>query len=231
MDKKVEIRDYIIETIKSSEDKGKKLPSENEIANKFDVSRHSVRQIYNELEKMGRLYSVQGLGRFSSNKDIAIELAMNSKSFTDKMKENNISLVTKIICADVVKSKNKKLEILFKDKEVFKLARLRIIEGEKAAIHYSYLSTDKFPNIREEAKTITSITKYYRDKDLNVKYNDKSLLEIEFPTVEDLEILNCNSLVPLLVYQGTLYDENMELVEYTKTKYRSDIFKYYISNK
>lgn len=41
-----------------------KLPSENEIVNQFQISRHTVRQTLGELEKEGWLYKVQGRGTY-----------------------------------------------------------------------------------------------------------------------------------------------------------------------
>ncbi|MED3720331.1 GntR family transcriptional regulator [Geobacillus stearothermophilus] len=43
-----------------------KIPTEHEIANQFQLSRHTVRQALGELEKEGWLYKIQGSGTFVS---------------------------------------------------------------------------------------------------------------------------------------------------------------------
>ena len=59
------LKEYIIQTIKSSELKtGEKIYSENELADKFEISRHTVRQAIGELVTEGWLYRVQGKGTF-----------------------------------------------------------------------------------------------------------------------------------------------------------------------
>lgn len=47
---------------------GEQLPSENEIANLFNVSRHTVRQALNFLSQEGWIYKERGKGSFFSNK-------------------------------------------------------------------------------------------------------------------------------------------------------------------
>lgn len=60
-----QLKDYIIETIKSSElSAGDKIDSENVLAERFDISRHTIRQAIGELVNEGWLYRVQGKGTF-----------------------------------------------------------------------------------------------------------------------------------------------------------------------
>lgn len=73
------LKDYIIETIKSDElTPGDKIYSENEMAIKFDISRHTVRQALGELVSEGWLYRVQGKGTYV-NRDPG-EHSKNSKT-------------------------------------------------------------------------------------------------------------------------------------------------------
>lgn len=59
------LKEYIIGIIKSRElDPGEKIHSENELAEKFGISRHTVRQAIGELVSEGWLYRVQGKGTF-----------------------------------------------------------------------------------------------------------------------------------------------------------------------
>jgi GntR family transcriptional regulator, arabinose operon transcriptional repressor len=59
------LKDYLTELIESEQLKtGEKIFSENELAEKFDISRHTVRQAIGELTNEGWLYRVQGKGTF-----------------------------------------------------------------------------------------------------------------------------------------------------------------------
>lgn len=60
-----QLKEYIIETIKSSKlSPGDKIDSENELAERFDISRHTIRQAIGELVNEGWLYRAQGKGTY-----------------------------------------------------------------------------------------------------------------------------------------------------------------------
>ena len=60
-----QLKDYLTEMIKTqSLHAGEKIPSENELAGKFGISRHTIRQAIGELVNEGWLYRVQGKGTF-----------------------------------------------------------------------------------------------------------------------------------------------------------------------
>lgn len=59
------VKEYIIETIKQEGlEPGDKIWSENQLAKKFKVSRHTVRQAIGELANEGWLYKIHGKGTF-----------------------------------------------------------------------------------------------------------------------------------------------------------------------
>lgn len=63
------LKDYIVDTIKSEELRpGEKIYSENELSDKFGISRHTVRQAIGELVSEGWLYRLQGMGTFVDKK-------------------------------------------------------------------------------------------------------------------------------------------------------------------
>jgi GntR family transcriptional regulator of arabinose operon len=62
------IKEYIINTIQEKQLKfGDKFFSENELVNKFNISRHTVRQAIGELVNEGWLYRMHGKGTFVGN--------------------------------------------------------------------------------------------------------------------------------------------------------------------
>jgi GntR family transcriptional regulator, arabinose operon transcriptional repressor len=66
--KYMQLKEEILNWIRSGRLKpGDQTPSENEIAEQFQMSRQTVRQTFGELEKDGLLYRVQGKGTFVSD--------------------------------------------------------------------------------------------------------------------------------------------------------------------
>lgn len=222
------VRDYLIRYILEGDffDQ-EKLPSENFLAEKFHTTRHTVRKVYSTIEELGLLVSKQGVGRFAIKNKPEIQLALTGVSFTQKMKEQNVPLVTKNL--GVKKIEGKKLTKIHKrglKGTIYKISRLRELYDHPACIHHSYLSEDLFPEIKKEGKKITSIHSYYKSKGIEGFTNSPSRLSISMPSLKEQKLLKLASLVPLLVLESELYSKEGELIEIISTIYRSDLFQY-----
>ena len=224
------IRDYIFQKMDEMyKDTERRLPSENEIARRFNISRYSVRSLYDNLEEMGLLVSKQGVGRFPNKDKPEIHLSMNSISFTKKMQAQNIPFVTKNLGVEKIQGPDiQYFHKLGLEGDIYGIKRLRILHNHPAAIHASYISSNRFPNIEEEGNKITSISQYYQDKGIAKLDSPQTKISIKFPTSQDMKILECKSLVPLLLANSIVYDKEGKVLEVTEIKYRSDIFEYII---
>jgi GntR family transcriptional regulator len=210
-----------------------KLPSENELADSFKVPRIMVRKAYEKLEEMGYINSIQGKGRYLKERHKQIELMLSGdESFSKKMinKGYDFSSIN-IFCEKIVYDEKIYNELgVGKDDDVYRIGRLRIIDKRPSAIHISYVAKSIFKDISEIGKSIVSIFQYYKDKGYEQFDSEKSILSISFPTLEERELLECSSLIPLLIVETNCIDKiSNKVLEYTKIIYRSDCFKYVVS--
>lgn len=229
----IKIIDQLISSINNSEyHSDDKLPSENELANKYGVPRIVARKAYETLEEMGYIYSKQGKGRFLRYRHEPIDLFLSGKqSFSEKMIEKGYDFVSRNIFFRQIKYDEKifkELDAGIQDK-IYELGRLRIISGIPMALHISYVSAATFPDIEKTGHNISSMFNYYRSNGYKEFSSTKSILSVAFPGEEERNILNCSSLVPLLVLETNSIDvERKKILESTKILYRSDHFKYII---
>lgn len=234
LDMETKIIDDIMHLILSkSIEHGEKLPSENEFAKRYKVPRMTVRNALTKLEERGYIYSKQGKGRYLKEESMQIQLHLTGKtSFTDKMKQAGYKLKTdNIVCEKIAyneqiyNSLNIEAEV-----DVYKVGRIRYIDGEPIAIHYSFVSEKMFPKILEDGPNIESMFAYYRELGYKKFISKKSLLSITFPTSDEQQLLSCKSMVPLIVVESDCIDvDSNKVLEHTKILYRSDKFKYDIS--
>jgi len=147
--KYIKIKNDIEDMINKGEIKpGNKLPTENELSKKYDVSRHTVRKAFNILRQEGILYRKQGVGTFYKNspnkttKNIGfISISLHAYIFADMLSsvdkilyENGYS----ILLGNSMDNHEREKEILkeFIKKNVDGL----IIEPAKSARNYPNIS-------------------------------------------------------------------------------------------
>ncbi|WP_181949676.1 GntR family transcriptional regulator [Halobacillus karajensis] len=228
------IDDMMQQIMKKLFEPGRKLPSENALAEKYRVPRATVRSALAKLEERGYIYSKQGIGRYLKEESIQIELHLTGKkSFTDKMKQLGYNLTTRNIYCEKISYDAKiyqQLNISEGD-SVYKIGRMRYIQNEPIALHQSFVNAARFPTIAEDGPHIESMFAYYREHGYQEFDSHKTLLSTTFPTLYEQELLSCNSMVPLIVVESDCIDRNSKMVlEHTKILYRSDRFKYDITN-
>ncbi|MFJ8065400.1 GntR family transcriptional regulator [Psychrobacillus sp. NPDC096426] len=227
------IDDIMYQIVSKTMKHGEKLPSENKLATNYKVPRMTVRNALIKLEERGYIYSVQGKGRYLKEASTQIQLHLTGKtSFTDKMKEAGYHLKTEnILCEKIAYNEQLYPKInASKEDNVYKIGRIRYINGEPIAIHYSYVGDKMFPEIAEDGPKIDSMFAYYRKLGYSEFASQKSLLSITFPTSEEQQLLSCKSMVPLIVVESDCIDvASNKVLEHTKILYRSDKFKYDIT--
>ncbi|SHN33419.1 GntR family transcriptional regulator [Gracilibacillus kekensis] len=236
MDKELIILDELMQQIIAKKfTYGEKLPSENELADKFRVPRTTIRRVLAKLEERGFIYSQRGVGRFLKEESFQVQLNLNGKtSFTEKMKQSGHPLITRNIGCQKMEYDSQIYQYLHANREdnVYQISRLRYIQEEPIAIHTSYLNETLFPNIAEDGPTIESMFSYYRQLGYKSLTNRDSLLSVTFPTLAEQQLLSCKSMEPLIMIESICLDvETDKVLERTKVLYRSDKFKYKLSER
>ncbi|MCM3322342.1 GntR family transcriptional regulator [Cytobacillus kochii] len=197
-----------------------KFPSENQLAEEFQLPRMTVRKALQHLEGRGHLYSVRGKGRYLKPESDVIHLHLSGgESFTDKMLASGYDLKT----VNLFSPANE----INKENQTYMLSRLRYINGEPIAIHQSYVNTEVFPTIKKDAPTITSMFAYYRAHGFHHFTNNGAVLSVQFPSAYEQELLKCNNILPLICLEShTVCEDTEKILERTCILYRSDKFKY-----
>lgn len=207
---------------------GEKMPSEQKLAARFQVTRTEARKAYERLKEMGYIYSMQGYGSFFSGKKEKIRLFINdSSSFTEKMDAIGVHYETRFISCQKVKDSAliRTTMNLTEDAEIYKLTRLRYIDGLPCAIHTSYLSSVYFPQLDAEAPTIHSLYDYIRSKDYAMLSCENVQLTVTTPTKKERTLLDIKGYASSLVLSCKCVDTGTGLtLEVGRTVYRSDKF-------
>ena len=117
-----------------------KLPSENELAKKFDVSRVTIRRALQSLENESMIYRCQGLGSFVSDERASHNL-VRLTDFNEDMAKAGLDASSKVIAFQSVDAPDWLEEILDVEPgtKVIRIDRRRLGDGEPIAFDSTWL--------------------------------------------------------------------------------------------
>lgn len=117
-----------------------KLPSENELASKFGVSRVTVRRALQSLENESLIYRCQGLGSFVNDRRASHNL-VRLTDFNEDMAKAGLDASSKVINFDSVASPAWLAKLLGMEEgtKVLQIDRLRLGDGEPVAYDITWL--------------------------------------------------------------------------------------------
>ncbi|SFG82872.1 GntR family transcriptional regulator [Desulfotomaculum arcticum] len=233
MPEELQIVDRLVQQIASGKYAAHhKLPSENVIADQYKVPRIVARKAYERLEEMGYIYKKQGKGSYVKDRHKQVELVLSGDvSFSRKMMEKGYDFQSKTVFCKEIKYNQKIFDFLETGQgdRVFKIGRLRFVDGQPIAIHISYVAKSVFYDIDTAGPAIASMFEYYHSRGYNEFCSKPSSLSVSFPTKSQRKLLDCSYLIPLLVLESGCVDKrSCTVLEYTRILYRSDCFSSYI---
>ncbi|NBC04682.1 MAG: UTRA domain-containing protein [Bacteroidetes bacterium] len=223
-----QIESYIRKEIESGKyDDGSFLPREQKLANKFGVSRNTVRQGIANLVNEGVLKRTPGKGTVLAQRTITTKLS-EWHSFRNEMQKKGITVKDYFVKAEFEYAPGEVYQKLNvnKDKKLFKLERLR---GDRIAPFVYFVSWFHPRTQLDENEDYTSCLYTILEEKHSVVpvYSEEELDAIE-ANVRIAEYLQIEKNKPILFRKRLVLDAGERPIEYNLGYYRSDKFKYSI---
>jgi len=215
--------------IEDSMQPDQRLPSENELMAQFDVSRNTVRQALDTLEKQGLIYRLKGKGTFVASERMRYGLYYLT-SFTEEMIARGMRPSSRVVSFERTLPKHKVAQHLQinPNQEVFAVERLRMANEESYAYTISYVPSHLVPNLESEDLARGSLYEVLENK---LSYRIKYAEQVIKPTVAteyEAELLGIEPGSPLLLVEGITYLLDGVPIEYYKLLYRGDRYEFTI---
>lgn len=210
--------------------KDEKLPSEHELADKFQMTRIDIRKAYERLKELGYVYSQQGKGNYYAGYLEKVELQLsNDSSFTKKMMPLKERFYSRLLSCKLVsydKELYHKMDAL-KDEKIYCIKRLRYIDHMPSAMHISYVKKKLFPTIEHEVTDGFSLFSYFQNKGYHNYDYEESKFTISTLNTEERLYMGVSGIVPCLVLKSkNVIRETKEVLEYSIIIYRGDKFTF-----
>lgn len=217
--------DDLMEEISKME-KGAKLPSERQLCDDYKVSRTTVRKALGYLVNSGILYQVQGRGTFvrESNK----ENLSNYYSFTEQTRKNGKTPKSLVLSFEVRKASPEECEV-FEEKEGFKViafTRLRLADDLAMMYETSLIPYERFKEIDKKLLESKPLYDIFEEDYKSKIYNIKERFSVSSMTSEVANTMNLEDKSPCLKIRRLSYDLEDDLIEFTLSYARADLFYY-----
>ena len=208
---------------------GDKIPSENELADRFNVTRLTVRRAISQLIQEGFLNSQRGGGTYvTSDKHLIDSFDLEFTGFMDDLfyqVSKSKTKTAKIIRISVPVAIADKLSI-DKEDEVIQIKRIRLKGDHSFAYTINYLPMKIGEKIKVEdlyKKPLLQIM----EQDLGIKFTEAfQTIEASFADQEVAPLLEVVAGAPILFVERIMYTKGRKPVEVVQSLYRGDRYKY-----
>lgn len=209
-------------------EEGQLLPSENDLASHYEVSRETIRKSLDYLSQDGLIQKKKGKGSIvldqktfnfpisglTSFKELADDQGMNAQT---------ILLSNSIISADLELDNKIKLP---EWKEVLAISRIRQIGGQKVILDYDYLDPKVVGEIPDERLEHSLYDYLEKDLKLAISFASKEII-VENVTKTDRKYLDLRDEDEhLVVIRSHVYLEDARCFQFSESRHRLDKFRF-----
>ena len=204
---------------------GQKIPSEDELAARFGVSRMTVRQGISDLIDEGLLYRRHGIGTFVAQPHLERDHTRLT-SFIESAREEGMEVSVRVLIADILPARLKVARSLALDEGdlVVRVKTLRHVARCPVTVHDAYVPYKLFPQLLQEDLESNQIWDLIESYGFRVKRAIQRL-EAREADEEIAKLLEVDEGSPILYKERTVFLDDGTPVEFTFCYNRGDRYK------
>ncbi len=204
-----------------------KLPSEHELMELYGVSRETIRKALNLLAQNGYIQKIRGKGSIVldlKRYDFPVSGMVSFRELADKMGQNTRTIVKELSITEPDDYLKEQLQIK-SDDDIWKVVRVREIDGEKVILDKDYFLTSFVPELTKKACEHSIYEYLEEEKGLEISFA-KKVISVEEPGDEDRKLLDFNDYHAVVVVRNYVYLKSADLFQYTESRHRPDKFRF-----
>jgi GntR family transcriptional regulator len=225
-----QIKDLILKDIRSGKYQvGEKIPAELDLAQEFKVSRPTVRQAINELVFDKVLWRERGRGTFVNQPVINTDLNILTP-FVEELRSQGLSPGLTIVSNTLVSPSDNLARALGlkKNDKVIEFVRVRLANGIPVLLRTSYFNHKLFPFLlTTDKESLEPLYPKIESKGYAINKAEQTLQAVKARKGE-AKLLQVPEGSPLFLWEGVVYANAGQPVEYVKSLYRSDRYVFHI---
>ena len=149
-------------------------------------------------------------------------------SISDAMAEKGHTVTSRVIHMDFCEASKEVASVLQLPlgARVFRLVRLRMLDGEPLLLEHSYLHAERFPGVEAYDYNVESLYRVLREQYSTIPMQQDLEFELESPSEAEQRLLGLDSESLLLTLLGHTRDQNGRPMEYSISKSVANRFLY-----
>ncbi|ADH88321.1 transcriptional regulator, GntR family [Ancylobacter novellus DSM 506] len=204
--------------------RGARLPTEDELARRFEVHRHTIRRAIGRLREKQMVRVEQGRGTFVRDRDISYRMERNSllrvaamrgeRKATWKILETTETRADREVAAGLA---------LPVGHPVRQMYMLRVIDEEPMSVSLSWYPLPRFAGIEEAIRETGSVTVAMQRYGIPEIPKKSTAVRAVMPTLREARLLNLSRHKPLLELRIINVDRSGVPVQYLRSRHNSDM--------
>jgi GntR family transcriptional regulator len=205
---------------------GTPVAPERTLSERFNISRTTVRQALHDLAVEGRIVRRQGRGTFVAPPKVTQNLQLSS--YTDDMTAQGLRPGSRLVDVAVIEAEPDvagKLG-LPERASVVRLERVRYADDEPMAVETVYLDHARFPDVGDRLTTDVSLYALLEEGYGVIPVGADETIETVLAPPAASRLLGTDATTPMLLLTRSSRDESGRPVEYVRSLYRGDRFRF-----
>lgn len=210
---------------------GDRLPSEQELCDRYQVSRTVVRQTLLEMESKGLIVKRRGKGSFVAHPKIHESLIQKLTGFYQDMVERGFTPVTRVLHHEIEAAKPKVASKLSLEPgtPVFNIERLRFVNDEPIVLVRTYLPYALCPGLAHVDLSNRSLYAVLEEEFGIVPAYGRRTIEAVAADEREAELLSVSPGAPLIYLESVSYLQDGTPIEYFHALHRGDRSRFEVS--
>lgn len=226
-----QLKELLQQEIKGNLRAGDRLPTEQELTQRYHLSRITVIQALNALEQEGVVQRIQGKGTFVAKPKIEQRL-LKISGFTEELQRRGLKPGTRLLAAEKIRAGEKLAGELgiAADAEVWRIRRLRLADGEPIAIQVAHLPVAICPDLDVQKLSYSSslYSLLRADHGLIAVRARESYTAGVLTDLKDAKLLDTHVGMPVLLATRTSYDSEGRVFEHVFSVLRGDRYTLFV---
>jgi len=207
-----------------------KLPSERELASRFNINRMTVRRAFERLADSGFIVSKSGKGAFASPPKLDQSVGRLMRFFSD-MRERGLRPESKVLSAKKVKPHKEVSDFLFSGEkaDVLRVERLLTANGIPYVHEVKFLNYRRCLQLEERDYAIEGNDFKYMDECVRCWITAELCIGIEILSPETVSDLGFGQSRAVFLVKNRVRTFQNKPLSFTFSRYRSDLYTFKLS--